>query len=182
MMEQMIRKGFKGMLTGFWEKEKSRVCGAKIILGMCMVLFAIGAINVSAKAAEEIQVLSQIMTAKEATAMKAEPKEEAETLMVYEKDDAVFVTGETTNGWYQVSYQDKEGYVPTGALAIQEMDIEALNAEMAVEEAETALVLETVEQYRKEAVRSKIWGGIIVLLVVGIFAIGIISMRRENSK
>ncbi len=54
-------------------------------------------------------------------------------------------------------------------------DVAALDAEMEAEIAEAKLVVEEVERYRAEAKRSRIWGVVIVLLVVAIFAVGIIS-------
>lgn len=125
--------------------------------------------------AVEITELSQIMVAEETVDMKAEPNANAGTLMTYEKGALVFATGETADGWYRVTYQDKEGYVEKTALRMQEIDVEGLNAEMAVTAEEAKLVVETVEKYRDDARRSKIWGSVIVTLVAGIFAVGIIS-------
>ena len=51
---------------------------------------------------------------------------------------------------------------------------------MAANEAETKFVVEVVEKYRKDARRSKIWGTVIIVLVAGIFAVGIFSAVRSN--
>lgn len=64
------------------------------------------------------------------------------------------------------------------ALTMQEFDVEGLDKEFQESEAEGKLVIEEVERYRAEAKRSRIWGIVIVLLVVGIFATGIISTTR----
>lgn len=122
-----------------------------------------------------ISELSQLMTAEENIDMKAAPESSAETIMSYQAGDSVFVTGETADGWYRVIYQDKEGYIPKDSLSVQEIDVAALDEEMARTQQEAELVVETVERYRAEARRSKIWGGVIVVLVVAIFATGIIS-------
>lgn len=130
----------------------------------------------------EVTELSQIMVAERDADMKAAPKEDAETLMTYEKGALVFATGETADGWYRVTYQDKEGYVEKDSLRVQEIDVEGLDAEMAVNEEEAKLVVETVEKYRAEARRSKIWGSVIVTLVAGIFAMGIFSAVRTKKE
>lgn len=123
----------------------------------------------------EITQLSQIMVAEERVDMKAEPDINAQTLMTYEKGDSVFATGETADGWYRVTYRDKEGYIEKAALHVQEIDVEGLNAEMAANAEEGRLIVETVEKYREDARRSKIWGSVIITLVAGIFAVGIFS-------
>lgn len=122
-----------------------------------------------------ISELSQLMTADKDVDMKTEPSDSAEKIMTYHKGDSVFVTGETADGWYRAIYQDKEGYIPKDSLSVLEIDVAALDEEMARTEQEAELVVETVERYRAEARRSKIWGSVIVVLVVGIFATGIIS-------
>lgn len=130
-----------------------------------------------AQAAEstDISELSQLMTAEESVEMKATPDDGAEVIMSYQKGDSVFVTGETAEGWYRAIYQDKVGYIPKAALSPQEIDVAALDEEMAQTEEEAKFMVEVVERYRDQARRSKIWGGVIIVLVLGIFATGIIS-------
>ncbi len=112
--------------------------------------------------------------------MKAEPAKTAETLMTFKKGSLLFATGEAADGWYHVIYQGMEGYVEVQGLSALELDIEGLDAEMAANEAETKFVVEVVEKYRKDARRSKIWGTVIIVLVAGIFAVGIFSAVRSN--
>lgn len=121
-----------------------------------------------------------VLEAKKRTEMKAAPEETAETLMTFQTGDLVFATGEAEDGWYRVIYQGNEGYVEEDGLIALELDIEGLDAEMAVNEAETKFVVEVVEKYRADARRSKIWGTVIIVLVVGIFGIGIFSAVRSN--
>ncbi len=128
--------------------------------------------------AEEVSQMSQIMIADEDVDMKATPEKTAESIMSYQEGDSVFVVGETADGWYRVVYQDKEGYIPKGSLHEREIDVAELDAEMERTKQEAELVVETVERYREETRRSKIWGTVIVILVAGIFATGIISSVR----
>ena len=135
-----------------------------------------------AERADEIAELSQIMTAVEDVDMKAAPEEGAAVVRSYEKGDSVFVTGRTADGWYRVIYQDLEGYMPESVLSEKELDVEGLDAEMSRTEQEAEFVVEMVEKYRDEARRSKICGSVIVVLVVGIFATGIISGVRSSRR
>lgn len=132
------------------------------------------------EAAQEVEIteLNQIMVTNEAVEAKETPDDSAKTVITYENGVPVFVIGETKDGWYKVSYQDKEGYVPKSVLTMQEFDVEGIDREFQESEAEGKLVIEEVERYRAEARRSRIWGIVIVLLVVGIFATGIISTTR----
>ena len=129
-----------------------------------------------------IAELSQIMTAVEDVDMKAAPEEGAAVVRSYEKGDSLFVTGRTEDGWYRVIYQDLEGYMPESDLFEKELDVEGLDAEMSRTEQEAAFVVEMVEKCRDEARRSKIWGSVIVVLVVGIFATGILSGIRSSRR
>lgn len=162
----------------------------KMIL-LLMVVVCIGvsvSVPLPVKASEtaqetEISELNQVMTAKDQLDVKETPDDNAATVMTFESGDAVFVAGETTDGWYKVSYQDKAGYVRKSELATFEMDVEGIDKEMTEAAEEGKQVVEEVERYRTEARRTKIWGTVIVLLVVGIFATGIIStMKNEREE
>lgn len=158
-------------------KKQIKVKSILAILGMMTILFGmVGDMHpVQAAENEDISELSQLMTAKESVEMRAAPNDGAEVIMSYQKGDFVFVTGETADGWYRAIYQDKTGYIPSTSLSLQEMDVAALDEEMAQTEEEAKFVVEVVERYRSQARRSKIWGGVIIVLVLGIFATGIIS-------
>lgn len=160
-----------------------RVTGVKkrlVALGMVLGLLWIMQSGIpSVRAAEKVnEETGQLMTAVRKVEMKETPDDEADTIMTYEKGSSVFAIGESADGWYRVIYQEKEGYVPENALSSQEIDVEGLDAEMAQEAEEGRLMIETIERYRSEARRSKIWGSVIVILIVGVFATGIIAEIR----
>lgn len=156
----------------------------KKILLVFVVVLCLGNIAVLPVEADELQQeeglteRNQIMVANEAVEARETPTNNGKVVITYESGASVFVIGETKDGWYQVSYQDKEGYVKKSALTMQEFDVEGMDKEFQQIEAEGKLVIEEVERYRAEAKRSRIWGIIIVLLIVGIFATGIISTTR----
>ncbi len=154
-------------------KAKGMLAVLGIFLGLSWA--AVNIQSVQAADNTEISELSQLMTAGEFVELKAAPDDGAEVIMSYQKGDFVFVTGETADGWYRAIYQDKIGYIPKDSLSLQEIDVAALDEEMAQTEEEAKFVVEVVERYRDQARRSKIWGGVIIVLVLGIFATGIIS-------
>ena len=173
---------------------KTKMRRILIIAGMMYGIFGMKTSVICAQAAQEAQETdtmqdesqpishNQLMVAEQDADMKAEPDADAQTLMTYKKGDLVFSTGETGDGWYLVIYQDKTGYVEKGALIVQELDVEGIDAEMARYEQEGKLVVETVEKYHSEARRTKIWGGVIITLVFGIFAVGIFSALKAKKE
>lgn len=162
----------------------------KKLLFLIMMVCSIGIAFPAAVRAQEagqsegVTELSQLMKAITAVEARQEPDEQAEVVVSYDSGVPVYVTGETANGWYRVLYQDKVGYVRTAELTAQDMDISGLDEEIDAVEMESKMVIEEVERYRSEAKRSRIWGTVIVLLVVGIFATGIISTVKagKNNK
>lgn len=159
----------------------------KILLVLMSVMCLGAGVSMHVRAEEsgqevEINELNQIMVTKDAVEARELPKDNANIVISYESGAQVLVLGETTDGWYKVSYQGKEGYVRKAELTQQTLDLEGLDKEMESAEMESKLVVEEVERYRAEERRSKIWGTVIVLLVVGIFATGIISTVKAEKK
>lgn len=132
--------------------------------------------------------MSQFLTATGKVEAKEEPDRNTKTVFTYEAGSTIMVVGETKDGWYKVSFQGKEGYIDMNAQKVKEnvqkaeIDVEALDKEMEETAAEGKMIVEETERYRQEAKRSRIWGTIIVLLVVGIFATGIISTLRGEKQ
>ena len=156
----------------------------KSIIAVFLAIVYLGSIaTLQAEAEESVQKegiaeLNQIMVADEAFEAKELPDDNSASVITYQSGQSVFVTGETADGWYKVSYQDKDGYVRKSLLFIQEFDVEGLDKEFQELEMESKKLVEEVERYRTEARRSRIWGIVIVLLVAGIFVTGIISTKR----
>lgn len=151
-----------------------------------LILCYAGSLSMKAYAEEtqkiRITEMNQIMIAVQSIQAKELPDIKATTVIVYTKDSPVLVTGETEDGWYRVSFQDKEGYVKVDKLKQNDLDKASMDKEMEAMETENKIVIEEVERYRAEARRSRIWGTIIILLVAGIFATGIISTVRAEKK
>ena len=151
---------------------------------------------VMAQEADEAVVteMNQVMTVQSDCEARQAPDENAEVMMSYSAGSSVWVIGETQDGWYKVSYQGKDGYIPVAAVTDLQLQTEAeqeepvtlteagLDTEMAALEAENEMIVEEVERLRGEEKRSQIWKMVIGLLVVGIFATGIISTMQTKKK
>lgn len=156
---------------------------------LVVMSFMVMCCPVLARAEEQVNgetaSLNQFMTAQERVEAKASPDDGAETVITYETGDTIFITGETGDGWYTVLYQGTTGYIPVDVkenLEEVNLDVAALDAEMENQVAESKLVVEEVERYRAEAKRSRIWGIVIVVLVIAILGVGIVSTIQVKKK
>lgn len=67
------------------------------------------------------------------------------------------------------------------AKQIQQLENSAeLDVEFSNLEEESVMIVEEVERQREEARRSKIWGAVIILLVMGIFGMGVVSAIKDR--
>lgn len=163
MKKRRLKKG-NIMLKGF----------AMLLLGMGVLMGKASSVSVYA---QEIAQTSRIMTSQQEVEMKADPDESAETIYTYSAGDSIFVTGEMS-GWYQVRYQDLTGYIQQDEVTEMNMDVTALDEQFAQQEEEGRMLVEEVELQRDEARRAKVWGTVIVVLVIAIFATGIVSTMK----
>ena len=167
-------------ICGFYRERKGEM---RKILVLLIAICSVGAMApVLVYAGEEQQriEMQQMMEATERIEAREEPDEEAGIVFVYEKGAKVFVIEETSDGWFKVFYQGREGYIPDKGLVLQEMDTVQLDKELETAVMEGEIVAKEVERYRKEEGRSKVWGTVIALLIGGIFAVGIIAARKQG--
>ena len=61
-------------------------------------------------------------------------------------------------------------------------DSTELDAEFSNLEEESVMIMEEVERQREEARRSKIWGAVIIVLVLGIFSMGIVPALKDKKE
>lgn len=108
------------------------------------------------------------------------PNMDSDIIVEVEKGKSVIVVGKTEDGWYQVVYQGQTMYMQENSVE------EVLNEELAEEISELEKFrMEEAEwdiKTRKEVFRSRVWGAIIVTLIVGIFAAGMVSVIRADKE
>ncbi len=152
-----------------------------VMLGL--LLFIGMGVSVQASETERSAAMTLQQTMKE-TEIKEEPDSGAETLSELEKGTAVIVYGEPQDSWSQVEYQGVKGYVESNVLesysAIEDAD--ELDEEFEAVEEETRRIIDEHELAQKSKQKSIIWGTIIVILIIGIFAVGIISVLKKNKE
>lgn len=185
-------------------KITKKIITAFLIMMAALIIVPGYSLSVHATGGFEGTEYDQFLKTLQPVEAKAKPDDNAETIFSYDKDAVVFVTGVTEDGWYIVYYQGQTGYINkkvaqvaeivqegqegqegqngSAAFEVEDIDLEALDEEMEAQEMENKLIIEEVERARAETRRSRIWGAVIVLLVIGIFAVGIVSTIRAEKK
>lgn len=97
---------------------------------------------------------------------------EAGTVVLVTEDNAV-------EGWCRISVRDTTGYIKTGHL-VPLASSEEINQEFEQIGNNYHMVFNEVQQLEKQQSQTKMWGAVIAVLVVGIFAAGIIPVIRKN--
>lgn len=153
-----------------------------IIIIMCLGFFNVMPANAAGEMGkqEETDSAVQVMKAVGAVKVRETPDLQADVIGSYEDGEIALVVG-VENNWYRVSYQEGEGYVPKYALSTEELE-RNLHEDFQIMKEEGKLVVEEVERYRAESRRSKVWGAVIIVLIAGIFATGIIATVRNSKK
>lgn len=93
----------------------------------------------------------------------------------------VIVREDAKDGWCKVSYKDTYGYVKTESLAAL-VSADEISPEFADMQKQVQLLFDSIIVREQEEKRSRIWGAIIVVLVVVIFGVGIISSIKGKDK
>lgn len=114
-----------------------------------------------------------------------EASETSKVIAVLDEGTVVLAIDETSEeGWCKISVKEMTGYIEAGHLVTlgssEEMDLEfeqiGNNYHM---------VFNEVQQLEKQQLQTRIWGTVIAVLTVGMFAAGIIPVikkNRENEK
>ena len=135
------------------------------------------------------QAQEQIVTLKDGTFLKTEtevealeaPQAGANVVMTFPAGSTLFVT-DTLGDYYEITYQGKTLYVANGATVNEEkMDIDTLKQEGIEGKADIEKQINLDIQYEQEQSQSKIWAGVLIGLVVVVFAIGVIMTLSRNA-
>ena len=142
-----------------------------------MVFFVSG---ITSKAAEEITE-NMVLQISEDTAIYEKPDENSNTTGTFNSGTPVIVREDAKNGWCKVSYQDTEGYVRTSGLK-KIGDLKQIAAEFDAISDNMQLIFDSIVLREQEERRTRIWGVVIVTLVIAIFGVGIISSIKSGKE
>ena len=95
--------------------------------------------------------------------------EEGIPIMILEKGD----------DWCQVQYKDATGFVKTSLL---QKENEELAVELDAQQEYNNTFMNEVFRLEDEKAKSRVWGAVIVVLIMGIFGVGIFNTIKMNKK
>ncbi len=167
---------------------------SKIRTGIFITMMLFGLAGVGVQAAEDVQktrteetaeqvrfVKDTVWEAVDEVKVREEPDSKSKTIGELEAGTPVVVSEDEKDGWCKVRNQAVEGYVQTSDLQIvNAANAEALNQEFGVNEEFDSMVLEEYDYQQRQRRTSIIWGVVIGVLVIAIFAVGIVSAIHSN--
>lgn len=177
-------------------KRKNRVvCKILVLLMALAIVWEASTVAAMAGETETTQAAEQtsitILEVVEATTdieAKEEPDDGSKTLTTFEQGASIAVVEEVDSVWYAIGYQGNIYYVKKAQTVPIEQgyDTEALNREFEEEFIESKIFVEEVERQQNEAKNTRIWGIVIIVLVVAILGVGVYShlsgKKNEKSK
>ena len=152
----------------------------KKLFGLSLLLIVVLTFGTIVCAEEGTQILANtaLQTAAD-TVLYEKADNTSKSLATLTAGTPVVVCEDAQNGWCQVSYKESKGYVETKNLkAIG--DKEGLSAEFEQIKTQVSLMFDGIVVYEQEKKRSRIWGAIVIILVVAIFGVGIFSTIKGN--
>ncbi len=170
-------------------KKVSKIGTGILIMAMMFVVTGFGA-----HAAEDVQktqteeaaeqtrfVKDTVWEAADDVTVRKEPDRKSKTAGKLEAGTPVVVSEDEKDGWCKVKNQTLEGYVQTSDLqTVNAENAEALKQEFGVNEEFDSMVLEEYDYQQRQRRTSIIWGVVIGVLVIAIFAVGIVSAIHSN--
>lgn len=151
---------------------------SKVMLGI--VIMMLGCITVYAAELESIQK-NMVLEMVETVELREEPAVTAKTITTLQAGTTVVVVEDANGDWCKVSYQEQEGYVPVAKLKTLG-NKEELNSEFGKISQTVQLAFEEIMVREHEEMQARIWGSIIVVLIVAIFGVGIASAVKKNKE
>lgn len=144
-----------------------------LFLGLC----AVDLLTCRA-AGTKVQMLMQMESD---TAVYEEAKEDSAVVSTIPKGTAVICAETDSAQWYEVTYQEVKGFVQAKALGAYG-DEEELTEEFEEIHEDNSAHLEAVEESRQQKKSQLFWGGIMAVLVVLMFAVGIFTALRSKDR
>lgn len=150
----------------------------KVLIGIAAVM--LGCITVCGAELESVQK-NMVLETIEEVELREEPASTGAVVASLQAGIAVVVSEDANGDWCKVSYQEQEGYVPVTMLKALG-NVEELNSEFDKISQTIQLAFEEIMTREHEELQARIWGSIIVVLIVAIFGVGIASAVKKNKE
>lgn len=157
--------------------------GAGVWLAMlCILLAAGGVIRAQEPETTEDRIaINALITATADMDARSGPDEGADVVFQVSQGQSLLAVGEDGD-WYRIFYQGQYAYIPKVSAQAQEMNLEALEEEMSREAEEGEAFIESLEMHRSAAKRTRIWGAVIILLILAILVVGVVSAIKKRKQ
>lgn len=147
------------------------------ILCILAALLVIGT-TVHAAEAENIKK-DMVLQVNDDIKLRAKPDASAAVTAELKKGTPVVITQDAKGGWCMVSYREKSGYVQTTHLGIVG-DNGKLDDELKHIGESGIMAYFEAEMEKRRIDTERIWGAVIVVLVIAIFGAGILSAVKKD--
>ena len=156
-----------------------RKCG----LGVLLAGMLLAVVEISVKAQEEQFTVGTVWGVTKDTEVKETADTTAETVGEVETGAAVLILEDEADGWCKVQNQSLTGYIPIESLqTYQAGDVDEMTQEFTEHEQVSTTGMEEYDQAIKEKKTATVWGIAIGVLIVAIFAVGIISALKGDKE
>lgn len=150
----------------------------KVLIGIATVM--LGCITVCGAELESVQK-NMVLETVEEVELREEPASTGAVVALLQTGIAVVVSEDGNGDWCKVIYQEQEGYLPVSMLKTLG-NAEELNSEFDKISQTVQLAFEEIMTREHEELQARIWGSIIVVLIVAIFGVGIASAVKKNKE
>lgn len=152
----------------------------KVLVTTAAIWMLLAVVFVSANAAElDTTVVGTILKTDVNMEVYQEASETSEVITMLDAGTVVLVTDDVEEDWCRISVKEVTGYIKSGHL-IPLNSSEEMNLEFEQIGNNYHMLFNEVQQLEKQQLQTKIWGSVIAVLVVGIFAAGIIPVIKKN--
>lgn len=148
----------------------------RLLFGIAVMILS--GITVYASDLDHVQKDMVLETIEEVSLHEA-ARENAKIVATIPAQTSVLVVEEAENGWCKVTSQEQTGFAKISELKTLGNKDE-LDAEFDKVNETVLLAFDEIMTREKEARQARIWGSIIVVLIVAIFSVGIVSAIRKN--
>lgn len=156
----------------------------KKIFVMAAVMWALlvamfGQVSVYAEETDS-KVIGTAMRTDQDVKVYQEASEASEVTVELQAGTVVLVTEDAGEGWSRISVKEAVGYIRTEHLETLASD--EINQEFEQIGNNYHMLFNEVELLRKQKTQTRIWGIVIAVLVIGIFAAGVIPVIMKNKE
>ena len=151
--------------------------GFSVILCILAMLYVMG-MTVCAADAGSIRK-NMVLQTNSDVELHEEPDASSAVTAALQSGTPVVISEDAKDGWCQVIFRENTGYLPITSLDTLVAQ-DALESEFQNVREVSILSYQEAESTKKQIASTRIWGAVIIVLVIAIFGVGIVSALKKN--